>query len=76
MISARCAFCVPTHGMTSVLNPIAPTIAPSVFAAYTPPTSRPGSWPRSAAAAKASGKLAPHNSAGGKIAQVQRNRSS
>src|SRR5690242_3930871 len=37
-----------------------------------PPTSRPESPSASAAAARASGKLAPHKSAGGMIAQRQR----
>jgi hypothetical protein len=58
-----------------MLNPAAPTIAPTVLAAYTPPTSRPGSWPR-AAAASASGKLAPHRHAAGRTAHVHRMRSS
>src|SRR2546430_1905940 len=70
-----CAGRVPTQPIRTVLNPAAPTIAPTVLAAYTPPTSRPGSWPR-AAAASASGKLAPHSTAAGSTAQVQRIRSS
>ena len=51
-------------------------MAPSVFAAYTPPTSRAGSWPREATAASARGKLAPHSTAGGRTAQRHRSRSS
>src|SRR5262245_17338879 len=50
-------------------------IAPTVLAAYTPPTSRPASCPRAATAASASGKLAPHRIVAGRIAQRQRTRS-
>src|SRR5437870_2642360 len=53
-----------------------PTIAPTVLAAYTPPTSRAGSCPREATDARASGKLAPHRIAAGNIAQSVRTRSS
>ncbi len=53
-----------------------PTIAPAVFAAYTPPTSRPGSCPGVATAASASGKLAPHRIAPGSTTQRQRTTSS
>jgi hypothetical protein len=64
----RNAFCVPNTGMSITLPAIEPTIAPSVFAAYTVPTRRPGSWPGNATLARASGKLAPHNNAAGNIA--------
>src|SRR5258707_12629434 len=46
-----------------------------VLAAYALPTQRPASWPGAATAASASGKLAPHKQAGGRIAQRQRARS-
>src|SRR5512138_2953877 len=58
------------------LTPSAPAIAPRVLAAYTPPTRRPGSPPRSAIAARARGKLAPQRIAGGRIAHRQRTISS
>ncbi len=41
--TTRSAFCVPIHGTNTRLTPSAPTIAPSVFAAYTAPTVRPWS---------------------------------
>src|SRR5437879_2643562 len=59
-----------------MLNARAPTIAPTVFAAYTRPTSRPGSCPGVATAASASGKLAPQRQAAGSTAHRQRTRSS
>ncbi len=40
-----------------------------------PPTIRPASRPREATAARASGKLAPHSKAAGRMAQVERARS-
>ena len=46
--------------------------APMVLAAYTPPTSRPGSCPLAAAAARASGKLAPQRTAAGSTAHSAR----
>ena len=51
-------------------------IAPTVLAAYTPPTSRAGSWPSLATEASASGKLAPHRIAAGRTAHIVRTRSS
>ena len=75
-ISNRSAPAVPTAGTSSRLNANAPARAPIVLAAYTPPTSRPGSWPRDATAASASGKLAPHRQAGGKTAHRHRTKSS
>src|SRR3954447_26101116 len=47
-------------------------MAPTVFAAYTLPTSRAGSCPRPATAASASGKLAPHRMAAGNTANSAR----
>ncbi len=55
-----------------MLNSSAPTMPPTVLAAYTRPTSRPASWPGAAAAAIAIGKLAPHSSAAGRMVQAQR----
>ena len=75
-IKMRCAHSVPTAGMRMMLNATAPTIAPTVFAAYTAPTMRPESLRRGAAAASASGKLAPHRQAAGSTAHRQRARSS
>jgi hypothetical protein len=43
MMSACCACCEPSHVTISKLPPSDPTIAPTVFAAYTPPTSFAGS---------------------------------
>src|SRR5580658_7504050 len=63
-----CDPCVPTHGIRTMLNPTAPKIAPTVFAAYTSPTSAPLSCSLVAADASANGKLNPHSSAGGRIA--------
>ena len=51
-------------------------MAPTVLAAYTPPTSRPGSWPFRATAASASGKLAPHKIGPGSTAHSPRTKSS
>jgi hypothetical protein len=42
-IITRCAFCVPSDAIRTMLDSPAPTIAPTVFAAYTLPTSRAGS---------------------------------
>ena len=54
------------------LAPSDPTIAPTVLAAYTPPTSRAGSWPRAATDARARGKLAPQRIAAGKTVHSDR----
>src|SRR2546430_10936996 len=74
-MSACCVYWLPRH-MIRTLAPSDPTIAPTVFAAYTPPTSRAGSWPGSATDASASGKLAPHRIAPGSTAQRHRTKSS
>ena len=66
-----CACCDPIQATSSRLAVNAPATAPMVLAAYTPPTSRPGSWPGSATDASASGKLAPQ-SAGGRQHDPQR----
>ena len=71
----RCASRVPTPGMISRLNARAPTIAPTVLAAYTLPTTRPGSWARDATALSARGKLAPQKNAAGTIEMTARRRS-
>ncbi len=63
---------VPMEGTSTRLTSNAPAIAPSVLAAYTPPTTRPESSPASATAAQARGKLAPQSSVGGRIAHRQR----
>ena len=75
-IRIRCDHSVPTAGITMMLKAMAPMIAPTVFAAYTAPTMRPESLCRGAAAASASGKLAPHRQAAGNTAHRQRTRSS
>src|SRR5439155_24350365 len=62
--------------MMRTLAPSDPTMAPTVFAAYTPPTRRAGSWPGSAMEASARGKLAPHRIAPGSTAHSDRTRSS
>jgi hypothetical protein len=67
---------LPSQMTRSRLAPSAPTIAPTVFAAYTPPTRRPGSVRPAATEASASGKLAPHRIAAGRIAQSVRTMSS
>src|SRR2546429_6960471 len=51
-------------------------MAPTVLAAYTPPTRRAGSSPGAATEASASGKLAPHRIAAGRTAHRQRTKSS
>jgi hypothetical protein len=51
-------------------------MAPTVFAAYTPPTSLAESCPRLATAARASGKLAPQRMAPGSMTQSARTMSS
>src|ERR1035441_3214403 len=75
-ISTVSEYRVPIQGIRTMLKARAPTIAPPVFAAYTRPTSRPGSPPRGATAASARGKLAPHSSAAGSTAHRQRTISS
>ena len=54
------------------LNSAEPTIAPTVFAAYTRPTERPASCPGPTTAAIASGKLAPQRNAAGNTAVERR----
>src|ERR1043166_4538832 len=73
---STCIVCSdPIHATSSRLAPSERTIAPTVLAAYTPPTSRAGSWPRAATAASASGKLAPQRIAAGRTANIARTRS-
>src|SRR5215471_13305242 len=74
-MNKRSALFVPKNGMTIALNVRDPMMAPTVFAAYTPPTRRPGSSPCDATAARAKGKLAPHKQAAGRTAHRQRTRS-
>src|SRR5436190_22421755 len=71
-IRTCCVWSEPIHATSTRLAPSDPTIAPTVFAAYTPPTSRAGSWPRSATAARARGKLAPQRIAAGKTVHSDR----
>src|SRR5204863_7343588 len=71
-ISSCCECWLPIHATRIRLAPRDPTIAPTVFAAYTPPTSRAGSWPRAATAARARGKLAPQRIAAGKTVHSDR----
>ena len=71
----RCVSRVPTAGISSRLHTVAPTIEPTVFAAYTRPTRRDVSSPRRAIAASANGKLAPHKTAAGSMASAPRTRS-
>ncbi len=72
---ARCDCCVPIAGIRTTLNSIAPASAPSVFAANTRPTMRPGSWPGDTTAASAKGKLAPQRTVAGSSASRQRTKS-
>src|ERR1043166_2086756 len=74
-IMACCACWLPIQTTKIRLAPSDPAIAPSVFAAYTPPTSRAGSCPCEATDARASGKLAPHKIAAGRTTQSERTRS-
>ena len=74
-ISACWAYWLPRHMITR-LAPSDPTIAPTVFAAYTPATSHAGSCPGTATEASASGKLAPHRIAPGRTTHSERTRSS
>ena len=76
IISTCCARCDPNQYTRTRLAMTDPKIAPTVLAAYTPPTSRPGSSPRLATAASASGKLAPHRIGPGSTAQNARTKSS
>src|SRR5215475_1194372 len=71
-ISTCCVCCVPIHATSTRLAPSDPTMAPTVLAAYTPPTSFAGSCPRAATAASASGKLAPQRMAAGSTANSAR----
>src|SRR5215831_817290 len=61
--------------MISKLPNRAPMMPPIVFAAYTLPTSRAGSFAPRPTAASASGKLAPQSTAAGKTDQRQRTKS-
>src|SRR5437868_7292538 len=71
-ISSCCECWLPIHATRIRLAPRDPTIAPTVFAAYTPPTSLAGSWPRAATAARARGKLAPQRIAAGRTVHSDR----
>src|SRR2546423_11093784 len=73
--SSCCAVAVPNTGITKRLNASAPTTAPTVLAAYRPPTSRAGSCERGAIAAIAIGKLAPQKKAAGSTAIAERSTS-
>src|SRR5438034_8493207 len=76
MIST-CSECeLPIQGTSTKLVTSEPAIAPTVFAAYTPPASRAASCSVDATATSASGKLAPHSIAPGRTTQRQRTRSS
>src|SRR5512147_2496147 len=66
----------PTVGINHKLKASEPTIEPAVLMAQTRPAALAGSSPGAVTEAKANGKLAPHNSVAGKIAQVARTRSS
>src|SRR5262249_28451551 len=71
-----CACEVPIHGIRTKLTMSDPRIAPTVFAAYTPPAIRAESCSLDATAPSASGKLAPHRIAPGRTTQNARTRSS
>src|SRR5579872_4425882 len=72
-----CSECeLPIQGTSTKLVASDPTIAPTVFAAYTAPDSLAASCSLDATAASASGKLAPHRIAPGSTTQKQRTRSS
>src|SRR5213078_3553458 len=76
-MTITCSECdVPIQGMRMKLVTSDPAIAPTVFAAYTPPASRAASCSVVATAASASGKLAPHNTAPGSTTHRQRTKSS
>src|SRR5262249_57733282 len=65
-ISNCCACCDPIQPTRRKLALSAPAIAPTVFDAYTPPTSDAGSCAglSAAAAPRANGKLRPHSTPG------------
>ena len=75
-IMSCCVRWLPIVTTSTNVVPSAPTMAPSVFAAYSRPTARRGSSPAATAAASASGKLAPQSSAAGKATTLARSRSS
>ena len=75
-MSTCCVIWLPTTPTIASAVTTAPTIAPTVLAAYTPPTSFAESCPGTATAASASGKLAPHRIAPGSITKMARIRSS
>src|SRR3984957_10518385 len=74
-INTCCEPCVPMAGINTRLKASAPTMDPAVLAAYTSPVNRAGSSLFAAAAARASGKLAPHSNVAGKMARIARVRS-
>src|SRR5690242_19280024 len=72
-----CSECeLPIQGISTKLVASEPTMAPTVFAAYTPPASRAASRSFDATAASASGKLAPQRTAAGRTTHRQRTISS
>src|SRR5712692_2856184 len=76
IISACSAWELPIRGTSTNVVISDPTMAPTVFAAYTPPASRAASCSVVATDASASGKLAPQRIAPGSTTQRQRTRSS
>ena len=74
--SSCCERWLPSQTVSSRLDPSEPTMAPSVLAAYTPPTTRAGSSSSEATDASASGKLAPQRIAPGRTTHRQRTKSS
>src|SRR5207247_3289269 len=77
MMIKTCVECeLPIHGTRTKVTTSEPTIAPTVFAAYTPPASRAASCSVDATDASASGKLAPHSIAPGRTTHMQRTTSS
>src|SRR6266850_1940190 len=79
-MTSTCVACwLPIHGISTKLATIDPAIAPTVFAAYTPPASTAASSPdpvSGTSEASASGKLAPQRIAPGSTTHRQRTRSS
>src|SRR5262245_10498713 len=75
-MSTCCECELPIHGTRMKLVTSEPAMAPTVFAAYTPPARRAASWSSDATAASAIGKLAPQRMAPGRTTQKQRTRSS
>ena len=75
-IMTACVRALPSATINTKLVAREPKIAPAVFAAYSAPTARRGSPAVGAAAASASGKLAPQSSAAGSTAYAVRSRSS